>query len=451
MNLRRNIIVTTVARVGMLVLALASSIILARILGPKLRGIFALIMLLPEFAQSFGLFGYDQANAVYAGLEPQSRKQIVWHSLALAGGGGGTIFLGCVVYLLLGAPGLHLNGPFWLYLLAVSIVPFSVLTEYWGAVVRGMNEITLINMTDVGRRVLSVCLIVAVVWALKLGVEGAVVSEWVLNILAVVWLLILLRRLHVWGPPSFDRALLRRTTRFAFPAYVGGILSFLNYRVDQFLVAAMLPAEQLAFYAIAVGIAERLWIPAGAIATSLLPHLANDRDHDPALAAVVSRHAAMVTGLGCLAVWIFAGLGMRILYSKAYIAAAAPLRWLLPGIFTLTIAKILVAELNVQKKIDFNVWCAALAAIVNIAGNLFLIPRMGISGASLASTISYTILSIVVCWYYVHVTGVSWTTLIPRTSDLGVYVRLLRSRTRPASAAAVVVAAAESAEVHNPN
>jgi len=423
-----------------------SSIILARVLGPELRGVFALVMLLPEFAQSLGLFGFDLANSVYAGTEPESRRYMVWHSVLLAAVAGGAIFIVCAAYLLSGAPGLHIRGPMWLYLLALSVVPLSLLGEYWGAIVRGMNEISIINATDVGKRIVAVALIVLTIVVLRLGVAGAVITDWVFNLLAGIWLLLLLRRFNVWGPFAFDRALLRRTTRFAIPAYMSGILSFLNYRVDQFIVAALLPAEQLAFYAIAVGLAERLWIPTGAIATSLLPHLATQRDHDPALAAVVARHAAMVTGAACIGVWVFAGLGIRILYSSAYLAAVAPLRWLLPGIFTLTIAKVVVAELNVQKKIDFNVWCAALAAVVNIAGNLLLIPRMGISGASLASTISYTVLSIAICWYYVHVTGVSWIQLIPRKTDLNVYLSLVRRRVGGQDrSTAAAVAGAETA------
>jgi hypothetical protein len=110
-------------------------------------------MLLPEFGQGFGLFGFDLANTVYVGLEPQSRHQIVWHSVALAFASGGIIFLGGATYLKLGAPGLHIRGPIWLYLLALSGVPAVLLADYWSAVVRGMNEITLINVTDVSKRI----------------------------------------------------------------------------------------------------------------------------------------------------------------------------------------------------------------------------------------------------------------------------------------------------------
>lgn len=58
-------------------LALVSSVILARILGPEGRGIFALLLLLPDMTTSFGLIGFDQSNAVFAGLEPEARRTLV--------------------------------------------------------------------------------------------------------------------------------------------------------------------------------------------------------------------------------------------------------------------------------------------------------------------------------------------------------------------------------------
>jgi O-antigen/teichoic acid export membrane protein len=84
-----------------------------------------------------------------------------------------------------------------------------------------------------------------------------------------------------------------------------------------------------------------------------------------------------------------------------------------------------VAELLAREKILYNLWLTVAAASINIAANLALIPRMGIAGAGLASTLSYTFVSLVVAWYYVKMTGVPWSTLVPRRSDLTVYTALL--------------------------
>jgi O-antigen/teichoic acid export membrane protein len=204
------------------------------------------------------------------------------------------------------------------------------------------------------------------------------------------------------------------------------LTAYLNYRVDEVIVAMLLPAEQLGFYVIAVGLAERLWILPGAVTSALLPHLTNRRERDPQISVAVARHVMIWIGLICIGVFVFAGLGIRLLYSSAYEGSIAPLRWLLPGIFTLSLGKVLVTELLAQEKPRYTVWASGIAAFVNIAANLVLVPRIGISGAALASSISYTVLSVILMWLFVRETGVSWTAFLIRQSDFTAYSVLWR-------------------------
>jgi len=424
MNLVSNILTTLFARVGVLICGLISSILLARVLGPEGRGLFALILLLPEIATAFGLFGFDHANVVYAGLEPDSRPRLVWHSAVLAAVLGIACALAMMCYILLGAPGFPAlaQGPQSLFLLALSLIPFTILVNYWFPILRGMNHIFLTNAVEIGSRVTSLLvLIVFLVW-LRLGVAGAVVANFVMGLGTLVLSVVLLKHVGVLGKPSFDWSLWKRTARFAFPAYFSSILTFLNYRVDQLIIAILLPAEQLGFYVLAVALAEQLWILNGAAANALLPHLANSKERDLALPAVVTRHVLIWTGAGCLIVFVFGDMLIRALYSPAFADAVGPLRWLLPGILVATIGKNLGAELLLRKMVGYILLMAGIAAVVNLVGNWLLVPRMGISGAALASTISYSVLSLIQTWAYLRVTGVGWTTLIPRYSDLWVYV-----------------------------
>jgi len=81
----------------------------------------------------------------------------------------------------------------------------------------------------------------------------------------------------------------------------------------------MLQPAQLGFYVIAVDLVERLWILTGAVANSLLPHLANLPERDPETAATVTRHVMIWTGAGCLLVFIFADVMVHLLYSSVFV------------------------------------------------------------------------------------------------------------------------------------
>jgi O-antigen/teichoic acid export membrane protein len=428
MTLASNILTTLLARVALLGLALIMSVVMARTLGPEGRGLLALVLVLPGLAKTLGLLGFEQANAVYAGLEPGRRRALVWQSAAIAVVAGGAIAAASAGFLALGAPGFQalVQGPLWLYLLALSTVPCALIIDYWGAILRGMNRIVLLNVAGVGTTVAGLVLVMALVVWLRLDVTGAVWVEWLISVGSVVVMGALLRSVGVWGRPSFDRALWGRSARFALPAHGGTVAAYLNYRVDELIIAALLPPEQLGFYVLAVGVAERLWILPGAVATSVLPHLTSSQKRDPRLAATLARHVMLWTGAACLLAFALADVLVRILYSSAFAPAVAPLRWLLPGIFTLSIGKVLVAELLAREKPRYTVWASGIAAVVNIVGNLILVPRMGISGAAIASSMSYSLLSLVLIWYYVQESGVPWAALVVRWSDLSAYSVLWR-------------------------
>lgn len=432
MNLARNIATTLVSRVFVMGMMLVSSMVVARTLGPEDRGLFALILLLPELGKVFCILGFEQANAVYAGLQPDGRRALVWHSAATALCAGGVTALLGVAYVLSGAPGLQgkLHGPLWLYAVALGTIPLRLLMEYWLAILRGMNEIVRLNVVEVGMKVVSLGLVCVVLVGFQGGVAGAVCVDAVSLACTVVILAVVLYRTGALGWPTWETALWKRSAGFAIPAHVAGITTYLNYRVDQLVIAVLLPEKQLALYSIAVEIAERIWIVPGAISAALLPHLTNVRQDSRELTSVVTRHAILWTGAGCLAVGAIAGFAVQLLYSSEYLGSVAPLRWLLPGIFTLAIGKVVLAELASRERIRFTVWLMFLVSGVNLALNFVLIPWCGLVGASLASTTSYTLLAAVVIWIYLRETGVAWTSLVPRWSDVQVYGSMLRAARR---------------------
>jgi O-antigen/teichoic acid export membrane protein len=430
MQLAWNILTTLFARIIVLGLAIISSVILARSLGPEGRGLFALVLLLPELFRSLALLGFEQANAVYTGLEPQGRRTLVWQSISIAVVVGGVLTLAGVCFLVAGAPGFKAlaHGPLWMYVLALSLVPSMLVVDYWGAIIRGMNHIVLLNGVEIGTRVVSLISVIVLVWLLHLEVAGAVWADSFIKIGSVVLMIILLRRVGAWGKPSFDRSLWQRTSRFALLAYGGTVTAYLNYRIDEFIIGALLDPEQLGFYVIAVGLVERIWIVTGSVANALLPHLTNSQERDPALPAVVARHVMIWTGVACIAVFLMAQIIVRLLYTSAFDASVSALRWLLPGIFTLSVGKVLVAELHAREKMLYPLWASGIAALVNVVFNLLLVPQIGIVGAAIASSLSYSFLSFAITWGYLRETGVSWTTLVPRWNDLLTYTAFWRHR-----------------------
>jgi SAM-dependent methyltransferase len=126
-------------------------------------------------------------------------------------------------------------------------------------------------------------------------------------------------------------------------------------------------------------------------------------------------------GLACLAVFLWADTIIEILYSSNFNPTASPLRWLLPGIFALSVGRVLVAELLAREKPHYLVWASGAATVINIIGNILLVPHMGITGSAIASSVSGTLLALSLIRFYLRETGLPFSVLLPRHSDLAIY------------------------------
>ena len=84
------------------------------------------------------------------------------------------------------------------------------------------------------------------------------------------------------------------------------------------------------------------------------------------------------------------------------------------------IGKVLVAELLAREKPRYTVWASGAGVVTNTVGNLLLVPRIGVVGATIVSSVSYSILSAILIVWYLRVTGLTWTTLVPRRRHLSV-------------------------------
>ena len=77
-----------------------------------------------------------------------------------------------------------------------------------------------------------------------------------------------------------DRGLLRRSIAFGLRAQFATLFTFLLLRGDQLLVQRVLGFEELGLYALAVVLAELLWLATDPFAASLLPHQVRAADGD---------------------------------------------------------------------------------------------------------------------------------------------------------------------------
>ncbi|MEB2317221.1 MAG: oligosaccharide flippase family protein [Pseudomonadota bacterium] len=406
-------------RVGMTVFRLIRNAIIARILGPEARGLFALISALPELIAAIGSGGLSSALAYNAARNAPAGLLIARLILF-----GGVVCLGAAlvgIAVLQWFPssielGRSLGGWVWVVVIAAPLFAFkSGLLSVHNAAghVREFNHLRLIESLA------PLLLFLALFWAWADHALFAAVASWLLGMFLVV--LVGLRWLGRYQAiaPVWTGVANAGFLRYSAKTHPDVLFQQLLLRIDFLMIAAMLGNESLGYYAIATAAAELLLIVPESVTTPLMRRLLRQGEGIEALVPMALRVTgmAMLFACGCTALlgeWL-----ILILFGVDFLPAYPALLALLPGVLGLCFAGILRLDLLGRNRGGTVSMVAGAMAILNIALNLVLIPRFGIEGAAIGSSIAYLIGASVLLLVYVKEAGVGiGDTLFVRVDDM---------------------------------
>jgi len=188
--------------------------------------------------------------------------------------------------------------------------------------------------------------------------------------------------------------------------HVGNIAQRFNLRLDTVLLAVFLVPAEIGYYTIAVLLAELIWNVPDSIGVVLFPKVAMSGKESAVVTTVQTcRITFLLTLLLCSGMAVVGRWIIYILYGSEYLPAYLPLVILLPGILALSLAKILTKYTSGIGKPQYNSISAIVSFVINIPLLLLLVPKAGILGAGIASSIAYVVYLIVILVYFKKETG----------------------------------------------
>lgn len=433
-GLARSATITFAARVAALLFGIAGSVIVARALGPAGRGQYALIILIPTLLQISGGLGLDQAM-VYLVARSKNDARSIAFTLATASAGLGL--------LLIAAYGAISQLPFYIaYLqtarvdpplvwILVALLPVTLISLCFISAILGLERYRAYNLASLLGPVSVFVLLLALVVVGRLGLTGAVLATGGANLLSLLGAGALLL-LSSEGPTRPRPRVLREALRYGFRADAANLAWFLHNRADMFFVGYLAGPAALGYYAVAVGLVEKLNMPPSAVGTVLFPKIAAATGEDARrLTPVACRHILSLTMLLCLGLALLAWPLVYVLFGTPFLPAV-PLLWLLlPGVLSLSVGRLLSADLNGRGLPGSVARINIAMALVNMALNLWWIPIWGAAGSAAASSISYSAAVFLFGRRYTQVSGARWRELLVLTrSECGELARLIRRTAR---------------------
>jgi O-antigen/teichoic acid export membrane protein len=414
-----NTAITAATNILLAGLGMVSGILAARLLGPQGRGELAAIQGWPSFVGGLAMLGMPEAIVYYTARDHPAAGRYLGSAILLA-------LISSIPFMLaayLAMPLLlHAQAPtiVWAGRWYLLLVPIYALVGMMLHPLRGRSDFVHWNVLRLGPNVLWIGVLV-VAWAFSRETATFVAAG---NLVALTLLIFPFGALvtrRVPGPFTPDLQKLPPMLHYGLPCMMTGAPQMLNLRLDQMLMAALLPPRALGLYVIAVawsGAAAPLLTAVGAVTT---PAVASAADHAQGASrmAAAARGTAVLALVLCLALVVLTPFAIVILFGEGFRASIPAALVLVPA------AGVLGLNLVLQEGLR-GIGCPYAALQGELVGlvatvvtlTVLLVP-MGILGAAIASLLGYSTVTGVSLLNTRRYTGTPIRTLlIPRFGEI---------------------------------
>ncbi|EPD12213.1 flippase [Cycloclasticus pugetii] len=393
------------------VLQLVVIAIIAREYGPESNGLYTMALLLPSMLGTFFNLGLSPANIYFIGAGKVGVKT-AWVSVIkffLILSIMGLCFGAAVIWWFAGS---WFDGvsPLLLWF-SLLLFPVSLFLSFVTSIFQGLQEFRIFNRVLLIQPSITLLVIVCLQLLENEDVLWLLVASFIGSIIALIVSILLLRPFVANSTSAeiqsdYGRALLS----YGYKAHLSNTLAFINYKADIFLVNFFVGPVGAGIYVIAVQIVERLWMISQAVSTVLLPRLSELSDDEKTrklLTPIVSRWVVFITFIGAALMAVLAFPFVILVFGNDYLGSISPMLVLLPGVVVFSSARVLANDLAARGKPELNMYASALSLVLNIITNITLIPKYGLTGAAIATSLSYVSTYVYIVFIYSRVTNVA--------------------------------------------
>ena len=383
---------TFIVRFFLLFISLISSIVIARKLGPHGQGLYATALALCSIAAQLGNIGLQSANTFFSSKDAYLLKSLLYNSIF-------TSLLASSFFIVIA---------YILYNFFPSIWPINkeltVISSFWlpagltllltqGLLV-GIQQIFKYNVIEFTQKITFFLIICLIFYVDNISPKTFFLFNTLSVYVAAALCIYFIKRYPSFVRKyTFDSSFYFKTIRYSMGAYVASILSYLTLRFDLLMVKTMTSSQSTGNYSIAVSIADVLYMLPSVVGLMLFSKLSPDSVSEHRvhiLKKSISLLSIIMLFFSIIAA-LTAHFFIDLFYGKEFNTAAQALIYLIPGIYFLSLSTQNQNFMASTKRLKMMTIGPFLAFIINILLNLLLIPSLGINGAAISSSISYTL------------------------------------------------------------
>ena len=238
------------------------------------------------------------------------------------------------------------------------------------------------------------------------GVMGALAGHLIASLLvAAVGLIVVHRRVPLSCLYSTPTERFPRGEMLAFNS-MSVVLVFLLmslYHVDVVMLQRFRESAAVGNYRAALTLAEFLWFVPMAVQTVFVHSTSelwsqNRHDEISDLASRTTRYAFLLTAVMAVGLAALADVAVPLYFGEEAVPAIDPLLLLLPGALGFALARPILAISQGEGTLRYPVAATGVAAVLNVVLNVVLVPRYGMHGAAVATSVGYGTMFVCHCW-----------------------------------------------------
>jgi stage V sporulation protein B len=413
-------VLAAVSRLSATVAGVATTVALARLLGPHGWGGFYVAQSLVAVLLATSTLGVEHGIAYFVSSGRWDARRAFDTAVKLAaatGSLGAAIAVGVRVL----APGAFAGLPLWPTSVAAVALPFALVWLYASYVALATDRYELWMAMPALQAVLTLLLSVggAILFQRDGAIAGTTLATFLVALTATVW-----ARRRLSPSSSHESGSLRRAVSFGIKGYLANALQLLNYRLDIFILSAFVSAASVGRYSLAVAVTSLMWVLPRALSDVLFPRVARlSAGDESSTREMVERKGLRHVSLIVLvtAGGLAASLELLVvpIFGASYTQTVNLGLILLPGAAAIGIASVLGATVVGRGKPIYSLYGALVTTPLTIALYATLIPWLKADGAALASTLSYLTGFVLLSWFYRRTTGRRvLPLLIPTSAEL---------------------------------
>jgi O-antigen/teichoic acid export membrane protein len=421
-GIARKSLSTFIFRIVTQAFAVAAGILVARVLGPGSKGVYTYV---GTIAGLTTMYYAGQSNAIaYEYGRIKRSAQTVFRVAARI-----FVLTALPASLALAAIAIAVPGQAALTAAACAL-PFMAVAQMLAGFFLADGDVHTVNVQQLFPSAGFVLLLLPALFVAHMGLSG-VLALWVVAYIVMAgYSLVRLRSILDRGSAASDNFGWEQF-RFGLRVSLNGVISYLNFRIDVFIILALLGERALGVYSVGIGLGELMWQLSRPVAQAAFGRIGSSEERESAeLTATCMRHSLLMVGMGSVVLYFAGPWVATLVYGSAFRDAGNVIRMLLPGIMAYSAMPVLATFFQQQLgRPNIPLTFSALSTVICAVLTYVMVPRWGIVGGAFATSVSYIVAFAAASAYFIRRTKIPARRLfLAGLRDLAAYLQFVPGR-----------------------